>query len=39
MIASIASAFLNEQRAGVYRAGDAKDARGRIVPFLKWDVR
>jgi carboxymethylenebutenolidase len=28
-------AFLNEQRADVYRAEDAKDAWGRIIPFLK----
>jgi carboxymethylenebutenolidase len=28
-------AFLNEKRADVYRAGDAKDAWGRIVPFFK----
>lgn len=28
-------AFLNEQRPDVHRADDAKDAWGRIVPFLK----
>lgn len=28
-------AFLNEQRADVYREGDARDAWGRIIPFLR----
>jgi carboxymethylenebutenolidase len=32
-------AFLNEQRPEVYRAGDAKDAWGKIMPFLKSNVR
>jgi carboxymethylenebutenolidase len=32
-------AFLNEQRADVHRPGDAKDAWGRILPFLKANVR
>ena len=32
-------AFLNEQRKDVYRADDAKDAWGKILPFLKSNVR
>lgn len=32
-------AFLNEQRADVHRANDAKDAWGKILPFLKTNVR
>ncbi len=31
--------FLNEQRRDVYRPNDAKDAWGKIVPFLKKNVR
>ena len=30
--------FLNEQRKEIYRAADAKDAWGRILPFLKSNV-
>ena len=32
-------AFLNEQRRDVYRPADAKDAWGRILPFLKANVK
>ena len=32
-------AFLNEQRKDVHRADDAKDAWGKILPFLKSNVR
>ncbi len=32
-------AFLNEQRKDVYRPDDAKDAWGKILPFLKANVR
>ncbi len=32
-------AFLNEQRRDVHRPADAKDAWGRILPFLKGNVR
>lgn len=32
-------AFLNEQRKESYRAADAKDAWGRILPFLKGNVK
>lgn len=32
-------AFLNEQRKDVYRPDDAKDAWGKILPFLRANVR
>ncbi|HZP95673.1 MAG TPA: dienelactone hydrolase family protein [Candidatus Limnocylindria bacterium] len=32
-------AFLNEQRKDVYRPADAEDAWGKILPFLKSNVR
>ncbi len=32
-------AFLNEQRTDVYRPADAKDAWGKIIPFLRSNVR
>ena len=32
-------AFLNEQRPEVHRAADAKDACGRILPFLRANVK
>jgi len=32
-------AFLNEQRPEVFRAGDAKDAWGKILPFLRVNLR
>ena len=32
-------AFLNERRADVYRAADAKDAWSKITPFLKANVK
>jgi carboxymethylenebutenolidase len=32
-------AFLNEQRAAVYRSADAKDAWAKILPFLKSKVK
>jgi dienelactone hydrolase len=32
-------AFLNEQRQDAYRPDDAKDAWGKILPFLKSNVR
>jgi len=32
-------AFLNEQRPEVYRSADAKDAWGKVMPFLKSNVR
>jgi carboxymethylenebutenolidase len=32
-------AFLNEQRAAVYRSADAKDAWSKILPFLKSQVK
>ncbi|HET7699271.1 MAG TPA: dienelactone hydrolase family protein [Candidatus Limnocylindria bacterium] len=32
-------AFLNEQRKDVYRPNDAKDAWGKILPFLRANVR
>ena len=32
-------AFLNEQRPEVYRSDDARDAWGRIIPFLRSNVK